>query len=74
MEIRAGSVHGTLLAETSFHSKNAEIMIFEERRITLQTQNTSVSQDVLQDLYFVFRNEQNQGQGVIAVDWLKFEF
>lgn len=66
MEIRLGSPSGVLLAESKFESKNGEKMLFETRNFALQHTGTT-------DLYFVFRNEQNQGQGVIGVDWVLFE-
>ncbi len=35
---------------------------------------TPAKKGELEDLYFVFRHVQNQAQGVIEVDWLRFEF
>ena len=71
LDIRLGSPHGALLGTMQFESKNAEKMVFEERSIDLKI---PVQKNDLEDLYFVFRNLQNQGQGVIGVDWVRFEF
>ena len=70
LEIRSGSVHGPLVAEASFESKNGEKMVFEERTLQLTKAQSGWS---LQNLYFIFRNEQNQGQGVIGLDWIRFD-
>ncbi len=70
LEIRLGSPHGEVIGTAQFESKNGEKMVFEERSIAL---NLPSNKGNLEDLYFVFRNIQNQGQGVIGVDWLRFE-
>ncbi|MBL7827116.1 MAG: hypothetical protein JNJ57_10825 [Saprospiraceae bacterium] len=45
-------------------------MVFEERKINLATPTS----ESLSDLYFVFENASNQGQGVIAVDWIRMDW
>jgi cytochrome c len=72
LEIRAGTVHGALIGEAVFESKNGERMVFEDRKIELK--HPFSAESPLQDLFFVFRNVQNQGQGVIAVDWVRFVY
>ena len=71
LEIHRGSLHGEIIAETSFDSRNGERMRFEERQIPLNLKDAVAP---LKDLYFVFRNLQNQGQGVIGLDWIRFDF
>jgi cytochrome c len=71
LEIRAGSPSGNLLGETKFEMKNGERMAFEERKITLLASERLTS---LHDLFFVFKNEENQGRGVVATDWVRFDF
>jgi cytochrome c len=70
LEVRLGSPHGDLLGTAQFESKNGEKMLFEERSIALAQPS---NKGELEDLYFVFRNIQNQGQGVIGLDWVRFE-
>jgi cytochrome c len=72
MEIRMGSAHGPLLGSSEFVSKNADKMVFEWREIALNIPEAARNGD-LQDLFFVFKNLQNQGQGVVAIDWLRFD-
>lgn len=74
MEIRVGSTHGALIGEATFESKNGEKAVFEERTINLASSVPSTVENPLQDVYFIFKNEQNQGQGVIALDWVRFDF
>ncbi|MBV6440678.1 MAG: hypothetical protein EPGJADBJ_02350 [Saprospiraceae bacterium] len=77
MEIRAGSPNGTLIGEMNFESKNSGRMIFEERKIDLllnHVQPRSTTLNHFCDLYFVFKNLQDQGRGVIAIDWVRFDF
>ncbi|MDX1910381.1 MAG: ThuA domain-containing protein [Saprospiraceae bacterium] len=72
LEIRAGSPQGALLGQLEFASKNAEKMVFERHEIALNAPQVP-EEKALQDLFFVFKNLQNQGQGVVAVDWVRFD-
>ena len=74
LEIRVGTAHGALIGELTFESKNGIQMVFEDRNINLETNHPRPAENPLQDLFFIFRNEQNQGQGVIGVDWIRFGF
>jgi len=77
LEIRADSPNGYLLGETKFESKNGARMTFEERKIDLKLNPSQPSSTILnpyRDLYFVFKNEENQGRGVVALDWVRFDF
>ncbi len=69
MEIRAGSPHGTLLSEVQFSQKNGNRMYFEEQEIPLSVPSPG---NLYDDLYFIFRNEQDQGRGIVALDWIRF--
>ena len=70
LEIHLGSVHGPLIGNAEFVSKNGPKMLFEEKEIRLNLPPENAVEG-LPDLYFVFKNEQNQGQGVVAVDWVR---
>ncbi|HRI62506.1 MAG TPA: c-type cytochrome, partial [Saprospiraceae bacterium] len=77
MEIHAGGTHGPLIGEANFEVKNDGRMIFEERKIDLQLNAAQLSSTFLNsyhDLYFVFKNIQDQGRGIVAVDWVRFDF
>jgi cytochrome c len=74
LEIRAGTVHGALIGEAVFDSKNSARMVLEDLKINLSANDRSSIEKPLQDLFFVFRNTQNQGQGVIAIDRVQFDF
>ncbi|GAB4487050.1 MAG: hypothetical protein OHK0019_01550 [Saprospiraceae bacterium] len=77
LEIRTDGPNGNLLGETKFEVKNGERMVFEERKIGLKLnlhQPSSTFINSYCDLYFVFKNEENQGRGVVAVDWVRFDF
>lgn len=77
LEIRADSPHGKLVGEAKFEVKNSERMVFEERKITLLASERFTSSEMLatfHDLFFIFKNEENQGRGVVAVDWVRFDF
>lgn len=71
MEIHQGSIHGPLIGEMTFESKNAAQMVFEERSLEITPKRYGKPYP---DLYFLFKNEQNQGRGVIAIDWIRFEW
>lgn len=70
LEIHLGSVHGPLIGNAEFVSKNGPKMLFEEKEIRLNLPPENAVEG-LPDVYFVFKNEQNQGQGVVAVDWVR---
>ena len=87
MEIHAGSSHGPLIGAANFESKNGGRMVFEDRKIELQLNAAQLSSTLFNrqslgegglnsyhDLYFVFKNLQDQGRGVVAVDWVRFDF
>jgi cytochrome c len=71
LEIRRGTRHGPILATVDFESKNAAEMVFETRTVPLLPQHPGIG---LQDVFFVCKNPQNQGQSVIAVDWVRFDW
>jgi cytochrome c len=70
LEIRADSPHGPLLGRQKIEQKNAARMVFEECRIPIQTAHLVG----LRDVFFVFKNTQDQGRSVVAIDWLRFDF
>lgn len=72
VEIRLDEADGALLATRSFERKNAEKMLFETWTVPLSSRQKQGQPD-FHDLYVVFKNEQNQGQGIMAVDWVWFQ-
>lgn len=71
LEIHTDSPHGPLLGELVFEVKNGERMVFETRQIPIRG---NPENERLRDLFFVFKNLQNQGRGVVVVDWVRFDF
>lgn len=71
LEVHLDSPHGPLLGELVFEVKNRERMVFETQQIPIRGKPDD---ERLHDLYFVFKNLQNQGRGVVAVDWVRFDF
>jgi len=80
MEIRTDGPNGNLLGEVKFEVNNGERMVFEERKIDLHINSFNRhslgegGSNPYHDLYFVFKNEENQGRGVVALDWVRFDF
>jgi cytochrome c len=73
LELRAGSPHGALLGTLALEPQNGDRMTFAERTIPLRDYARPTGQPGYCDLFFVFRNMQDQGRGVAAVDWIRFD-
>jgi cytochrome c len=69
MEIHLDKPNGPLLAGIEEPKSNEKRMVFHETTIPLPP---SIDANY-HDLYFVFKNEQNQGQGVFGIDWVRFD-
>ncbi len=68
LEIHSGKPGGPLLATLDIPQANEKRMRFREVEVPLSG-NLPTGYC---DLYFVFKNEVNQGQGVVGLDWVRF--
>ena len=68
LEIHRDKPGGPLLASLDIPRSNEKEMRFREEDI-LFSGNLPAGYS---DLYFVFKNEVNQGQGVVGLDWIRF--
>jgi cytochrome c len=69
LEIHTGKPGGPLLATVWIPAVNEKRMVFRKMEIPFQ----SPAPAGYCTLYFVFKNEANQGQGVAGLDWVRFE-
>ncbi|MCC6281445.1 MAG: PQQ-dependent sugar dehydrogenase, partial [Saprospiraceae bacterium] len=67
LEIHSGKPDGPLLAKLDIQQVNEKRMRFWEVEIPVINPPADYC-----NLYFVFKNETNQGQGVAGVDWVRF--
>lgn len=70
IEVHAGKPAGPLLATLNVQQMPAQQMTFRE--VDMPLQGEQPARPVT--LYFVFKNEVNQGQGVVGLDWVRFNF
>jgi cytochrome c len=70
LEIHTGKPTGPLLAKVDISAANEKRMVFRYVEIPF---NTPAPAGYC-TLYFVFKNEANQGQGVVGLDWLRFNW
>ena len=70
LEIHANRPGGTVLAQIDIPAVNEKRMVFREVNVPLSNSTSKASCN----LYFVFKNEINQGRGVAGVDWVRFNW
>lgn len=70
LEIRTGQPGGPVLATLEIQAVNEKRMVFREVQVPVK----QAAAQGFQDVYFVFKNEVNQGQGVAGLDWVRFNW
>jgi cytochrome c len=72
LEVHANSPGGPLLGTLEISRENEPKGPMRFREVQVPLAAFSAGESVYADVYFVFKNEANQGQGVAAVDWVEF--
>lgn len=69
MEVHLDKPGGPMLGTLEEPKANEKRMVFHEKTLPLP----KPTDNRYHDLYFVFKNESNQGQGVFSLDWVRFD-